>query len=66
MKLKINGEPTELAGATTVADVVEQLGYQEKPIAVALNGDFVARARYAEINVKEGDALELVAPIAGG
>ncbi len=66
MKLMINGNEQELQDVSTILDAVHQLGYNKDAVAVALNGDFVARADYASTTVAEHDAVELVAPMAGG
>ena len=66
MKLKINSEIREVPEAETILDVLKQMGYEGQPVAVALNGDFVARSAYAQTDLSENDELEIVAPIAGG
>lgn len=66
MKVMINGEVRDVPEAESVMDVVRHSGYDGRSIAVALNGDFVARSQYAETKLNENDALEIVTPIAGG
>ena len=66
MKLKINGEIREVSEARTVQDLLSALGYEGRTVAVALNGNFVARTAFAETTVSEDDELEIVSPIAGG
>ena len=66
MKVLINGEERDVPEAGSVMDVLRHSGYEGKSVAVALNGDFVTRSLYAETKLKENDALEIVAPMAGG
>lgn len=66
MKLIINGEEQTLHDVSTILEALEQLGYNKDTVAVALNGEFVARADYANTTLADHDAVELVAPMAGG
>ena len=66
MNLMVNGEPKELESVTTVAAVLEVLGYEGESFAVALNGDFVPRSQYTEQTVQDGDQLEVLFPMRGG
>jgi sulfur carrier protein len=63
--LLVNGEPREV-DAATLAQALRALDYGEAKIATALNGEFVpARTREATL-VKDGDRIEIVAPLQGG
>lgn len=69
MQLVVNGETRRLDGfdpGVTLQRVLEVLGYEPKSIAVAINGQFVARHRYATHPVTELTELEIVAPMQGG
>lgn len=37
-----------------------------KKFAVAINGEFIARARYAEIFINENDKIDIVQAVGGG
>lgn len=65
MTLIINGEDREIA-AGTLAALVETLGLQEAKIATALNGTFVSKAARPKHALREGDRVEIVAPMQGG
>lgn len=62
----LNGEPTSIAEGTTVRRLLERLSLADAAVAVAVNGTFVPRSRHAAHVVREGDAIELVAPMQGG
>ena len=66
MRLKINGTIQEIERAGNVEDVLANLGYQDRFVAVALNRDCVSRRDFATTAVREGDELEVLAPMAGG
>ena len=63
MVITVNGEPTALEGALTVADV---LPAESRGTAVALNGVVVPRHRHAAQPLADGDRLEIVTAVQGG
>lgn len=66
MRLIVNGIETETGAARHLADLLDELGFAKEGVAVALNKDFVPRRRLAETPLKEGDQVEVLAPMAGG
>ena len=61
----VNGETCSTA-ASTLADLIEELGYGERRIATAVNGQFVAGSARAATTIAAGDSIEIVAPRQGG
>ncbi len=66
MELTVNGEAAELADGATVADLVAQRAPGHDRVAVARNGDVVPRSGWAQTPLAPGDAVEVLAPTAGG
>jgi sulfur carrier protein len=66
MKLVVNGEALELGEPLTVRALVEQLGLGDGPVAVERNGEVVPRARHAEVELCDGDTIEIVHFVGGG
>ena len=64
MKIILNNEAITLNG-TTVADLIAQTA-QQKPFAVAVNTQFVAKGAYAETLLNENDKVDIVRPVVGG
>jgi sulfur carrier protein len=64
--ISVNGEPRDVADATTLDALLERLGARRDGIAVALNDDVVPRARHAATALREGDRLEIIVAVAGG
>jgi sulfur carrier protein len=64
----VNGEPRELTAGATVATVVELLDVapDARGVAVAIDGEVVARSRWAQAEVRDGALIEVVAAIQGG
>ncbi|SDD39259.1 sulfur carrier protein [Geodermatophilus telluris] len=66
MQVTVNGETAELADGATVADLVAHRAPGHDRVAVARNGDVVPRSSWAATALTPGDALEVLAPTAGG
>jgi sulfur carrier protein len=65
MRIRVNGEERDVA-AETLEHLLRELGYKDQPIATALNRDFVRRQDRDATRLREGDAVEIVAPKQGG
>lgn len=63
--LIVNGEPTAVTAAT-VAELLTALGYGDRKVATALNGEFVPERARAETRIAAGDRVEIVSPRQGG
>jgi thiamine biosynthesis protein ThiS len=65
LKLKINGEDRETSAAT-VFDLLTELGLHPQGTIVERNREIVDREAYGEVQLAEGDVLELVRLVGGG
>ncbi len=65
MTIKVNGEERELATGTTVAQLLEQLKFTPRNVAVELNRRLLRSDRYETV-LKDGDAVEIVTFVGGG
>lgn len=68
MTVIINGKPTELPYALTLAELLIQNGVtiEQKGFAVAYNDEVVMKSQWKTIKVQEGDRLEIVRATQGG
>ena len=66
MLIDVNGEPLEIAAGATVADLLLQLGYADRRVAVERNKHVVPRAQHTNTALTAGDRLELVSFVGGG
>jgi thiamine biosynthesis protein ThiS len=66
MTVTVNGRALELEPAATVAALLADLGLEGPYALVERNGEPVDRARYAEVELEEGDSLVVARPVAGG
>lgn len=65
MRIEVNGEPQDLT-ARSLAEALAELGLAEAVVATALNGDFVPRSERPRTPLRDGDRIEIVAPMKGG
>ena len=66
IKVSVNGEVKELEKNLNVGQMIEALEYKVKGFAVAVNTTFVPIAQYDETMIKEGDTIDILAPVQGG
>ncbi len=66
MNLIINGEPRDFNPPLTLASLVDQLAMKADRVAIELNRSIVARDRWTETSLAEGDRLEIVHFVGGG
>ena len=64
--ISLNGESKQLAAETTVVQLLQQLGYAGKRVAVEKNGEIVPKSQHALVRIAQGDRLEIVVAVGGG
>lgn len=66
MKITLNGQPKSFEAPLNLYDILEQEELIGMMIAVAQNGTFVPKSEYETTTIKDGDDIEIVAPMQGG
>ncbi len=66
MRVMINGEPRQLEAPLTVLQLLADLGFDGRKIALERNLEIVPRSAYRDTSVEDGDELEIVHFIGGG
>jgi sulfur carrier protein len=64
--LKVNGADRRFARPLTIQKLVGELGIEGKRVAIERNGEIVPRSRYGEVELADGDRLEVVVAVGGG
>lgn len=65
IEIQVNGEQ-QCCQAETLGDALNELGYADAIVATALNGQFIAQSMRDSTQLKQGDKLEVLAPMQGG
>lgn len=66
LKIEVNGKPLSIEANTKLDELLENLGYQSRYVAVAKNFNCVSRSHYSQETIKEGDKIEILSPMVGG
>ena len=64
--LTVNGSPQPLAAPTKLAQLLDTMQLTGKRVAVERNGEIVPRSQYAQVDLQDGDQLEIVVAVGGG
>ena len=65
MRIEVNGEVRDVMSSTLEA-ALDELGFGEAAVATALNGAFVPASMRCDRLLRDGDRLEVLAPMQGG
>jgi sulfur carrier protein len=66
IEIVLNGENRTLPPTISVANALQLWGYRCEQIAIAINGEFVARTEYSTTLLRAKDFVDVVAPVQGG
>jgi thiamine biosynthesis protein ThiS len=66
MTIRLNGDPYDLPGPTTVTALLERLQIDHRRVAVEVNLTVLKRAAFESTSIKEGDEVEIVNFVGGG
>ncbi|MEQ1598901.1 MAG: sulfur carrier protein ThiS [Methylotenera sp.] len=67
MKISINGNVKQFDyEKLTISALVMTLNLTGKRLAIEKNGEIVPRSQFAEVNLQDGDKLEIVGAVGGG
>ncbi|HTH94203.1 MAG TPA: sulfur carrier protein ThiS [Rhodocyclaceae bacterium] len=66
MDMIVNGKPIQVEGAATVSQLLEQLGFAGKRVAVEKNGEIVPKSLHADTAISAADKIEIVVAVGGG
>jgi sulfur carrier protein len=64
--LQVNGESHTCPLQTSLPELLEQLGFNLRVIAIEYNGEILHRQYWANTQLQPGDRLEVVTIVGGG
>jgi sulfur carrier protein len=64
--LQVNGETRSCLSQTLLPDLLQQLGFNPRLIAVEYNGEILHRQFWSQTQIQPGDRLEIVTIVGGG
>jgi thiamine biosynthesis protein ThiS len=66
MKLQVNGEEKTFDAPLTLAALIANMGLKADRVAVELNRDIAPRDKWSNLELQDGDRLEIVHFVGGG
>ena len=66
MKIRVNGDEREFDASLTLAGLIERLGMKSDRVAIELNREIAPRDRWAQLELNDGDQVEIVHFVGGG
>lgn len=64
--VRINGNEMEHMEGKTIAEYLEEAGFDSRRVAVEQNGAIVPKKSYEEVIISEADTIEVVSFVGGG
>ena len=65
-QITLNGEPRRVSSGWSIAQLVADIGLDPKKVAVECNLEIVPRSTLAQVELRDGDVLEIVHFVGGG
>jgi len=66
IKISVNGEMKEVQENLNIQALLKTLNYTKEGFALAVNTSFIAIKNYSITIIKEGDKIDILAPVQGG
>ncbi len=66
VQFQLNGKSQERGASLSVRSLLEQLDLGRRRVAVAINAQVVPRSRFDEVEIREGDSVEVIQAVGGG
>ncbi len=66
MNISLNGESRQIENNLLLSELIEQLGFAGKRLAVEINKEIVPKSEHGRYTIQDGDRIEIVHAIGGG
>ena len=66
MKVFLNGKKINVANNLTAQQLLSEMGYQDKRIALEINGEVTPKSEYSNKIIVENDQIEIIVAVGGG
>ena len=66
INLQVNGETRSCLLQTPLPDLLQELGFNPRLVAVEYNGEILHRQFWLQTQIQPGDRLEIVTIVGGG
>lgn len=66
VKIIVNGRVVEVDQPCRLTDWLHKSGWKPTQVVVELNGEVIVRSQLSDVELTDGDKLEVIIPVAGG
>lgn len=66
IKIQLNANEMTITETQTLQELLDTHGFHTGVFAIAINRQFIPRSAYANINLNDGDQIDVVTPMQGG
>lgn len=66
LRVEVNGKDREVSSGRTVAGLLEDLDLDGRLVVVELNRQIIRRTEIADVELRDGDRIEIVHFVGGG
>jgi len=66
VKIIVNGEEISLPKGSNIQDLITQLGYENKRIAVEINDAIIPKSKHLSHPLESSDRVEVINAVGGG
>ncbi len=66
MEITINSQTRTVDAGTNLSALIDEMGLDDKRIAIEYNRDILAREQFSTITLQAGDTIEIVNFVGGG
>jgi sulfur carrier protein len=66
MNVVLNGQTRQAPDGLLISQLLDELGYTGKRLAVERNGEIVPKSQHGSTQLADGDKLEIVVAVGGG
>lgn len=64
--IRLNGEERPVPEGRTVRDLLDDLGFKGRAVAVEINRELVPKRMHPQTTLRDGDVVEVVTLVGGG
>jgi sulfur carrier protein len=66
MNVFLNGKKIKVGNNLTAQQLLSEMGYQDKRIALEINGEVTPKSEYSNQIIVENDKVEIIVAVGGG
>ncbi|MGH3518366.1 MAG: sulfur carrier protein ThiS [Haloechinothrix sp.] len=66
MEVEVNGDQRQFSDGITLVELLTELGTTQRGVAVAVDGEVIARGSWPDVVIADGARVEILVAVQGG